>query len=89
MRRRAKLLKIHQSSQAYEAHKIEWSSGNIDARGNLDCIGGGGTQYKWVNEGLNKYCVDVLGPGWRDVEPKWCGTQPSGVNACCGFGIGG
>lgn len=50
-----------------------------------ECIGGGAREYRWVREGLNQFCRDILGPGWRDVEPRWCGgTPPPGMNACCG-----
>jgi hypothetical protein len=37
--------------------------GGAACSSNLDCVGGGGTQYLWVNEGLNQTCRNTA--AWR------------------------
>ena len=49
-----------------------------------DCIGAGYKTYQWTEVPQKKYCADVLGAGWVNVAPSWCGgNPPTSTSECC------
>ena len=47
--------------------------------------GNGGAEYEWVAVPINKYCKDVLGDEWVNVNGNFCsGSSPGTGYSCCG-----
>jgi len=51
-----------------------------------EIFGSGGKSYQWAEIPKNKYCVDVLGKDWVNVDGNLCQSpSPSWTFACCGY----
>ena len=49
-------------------------------------IGGGGESYQWTTIPTNKYCADVLGKDWVNVDGNLCQSPRPGLTSdCCGY----
>lgn len=61
--------------------------GGGEKEGGGQIVGGGGETYFWTTVPMNKYCADILGANYRDVDAnKHCAfAKPEGANSCCGY----
>jgi len=49
-------------------------------------VGGGGKSYQWTEIPKNKYCADVLGKDWSNVDGNLCQSPSPGLTFdCCGY----